>query len=339
MDPSTDNLDQNAPDAELNLFQSLDVRLISPSGTVSYLVYGFDTQQFKTVAQRIADNERTQGNGDTPDTNGQTNGDDSNAGQENNGPSDSSDDDVFLLTSTHSWSEQAAGEWKILAVDKTTGASIPLDGWQLDLWGADDHVDNNYVFTDEYKQLAGADSLRQVLADQNGGQDTANFAAMTSAVKIALDGSEGTADGTPWKVDANAVIERAIGGDGNDQIAGNDASNWLRSERGDDFMTGGLGNGTLSGGDDAVRAGGGDDIIIHGFGDDLLEGGAGTDILEVNFVSSGYRLDGTAAQGSLVNIGNAESDPGTDTFTSIEMVRFTDQTLAFNGSGWLPAVG
>ena len=401
-------------DDALNFAQSLDVRLISPEGTVSYLVYGFDAERYKTVEQRISDNQQSQDGGDTSTAGSQAAGTQPDAGQPSDGSGDSSDDDgVFLLTSTHSWGEQAGGEWKILAVDKTTGAPIPLDGWTLDLWGADDHVNNNYVYTDEYKELAGADTLRQVLVDQNGGQDTADFAAVTSAVKVALDGSEGTVGGTPWKVDATTGIERVIGGDGNDQIAGNDENNWLRSMRGDDFMSGGIGNDRLEGGagndrligqdgndrlfgdddqdtlnggegqdllsggrgddlllgqdgddllfgfagrdrleggagddklnagdgNDMVVGGGGDDIIVHGLGDDMIDGGAGTDVLEVGFASSNYRLDGSSTAGSLIDIGNPSANPGTDTFTSIEMVRFTDQTLSFNGSNWLPAVG
>ena len=77
----------------------------------------------------------------------------------------------------------------------------------------------------------------------------------------------------------NTIIERAIGGGGNDTLSGNGVNNTIWGNAGDDtinglggndFLLGGLGNDTLEGGD-------GDDILDGGDGNDTLEGGDGVD--------------------------------------------------------------
>jgi Ca2+-binding RTX toxin-like protein len=247
-----------------------------------------------------------------------------------------------------------------------------------------------------------------VLADRNGGQDTVNFAPVTSNLSIWLDGTDGQVGDTPWRLASNARIEHAIGGDGADRIHGNVENNWLRGMRGDDALHGEAGNDRLEGGagndqlfgglgqnrifggddddilqtgndgslmsggrgddevhggdgddtlygfagadrlegglgadildggkgDDIVLGGDGDDRIVSGFGEDQIDGGAGTDMLVVGFLSSTYRLEGSSAQGRLIDLGSNGFDRGTDTFTSIELVQFTDQTLGWNGTNW-----
>jgi Ca2+-binding RTX toxin-like protein len=64
----------------------------------------------------------------------------------------------------------------------------------------------------------------------------------------------------------NSVIEKAIGGDGNDGLFGNNSNNTL---------TGGLGNDTLS-------AQVGDDRLYGGWGSDVLTGGSGKDAFVFN---------------------------------------------------------
>lgn len=64
----------------------------------------------------------------------------------------------------------------------------------------------------------------------------------------------------------NVVIEKAIGGSGDDTIIGNDANNNLKGGAGNDTISGGLGN----------------DILDGGAGNDKLTGGTGNDSYLVN---------------------------------------------------------
>ena len=68
------------------------------------------------------------------------------------------------------------------------------------------------------------------------------------------------------------VIEKAIGGSGNDTIIGNLADNTLIGRQGDDTINAG-------GGDDRVFGGGGVDSLFGEFGDDRMFGGAGDDTM------------------------------------------------------------
>jgi serralysin len=72
-----------------------------------------------------------------------------------------------------------------------------------------------------------------------------------------------------------SVIEKAIGGDGNDSLIGNSAKNTLM---------GGLGNDALSG-----QAG--DDRLYGGWGSDVLTGGSGKDALVFNTDPSNGDID------------------------------------------------
>ena len=97
----------------------------------------------------------------------------------------------------------------------------------------------------------------------------------------------------------NVTIENAKGGDGDDSITGNGASNRLAGRGGDDLISGRGGSDRLAGGadSDVLNGGGGADRLGGGAGDDILVGGRGGD-----------RLDGGSGGGSLTG------GPGADTF-------------------------
>ena len=82
----------------------------------------------------------------------------------------------------------------------------------------------------------------------------------------------------------NVVIEKAIGGSGDDTIIGNEASNSLKSGLGNDTITGGLGNDTLDGGagNDKLAGGAGNDTyIVDSTLDTVTEAsGEGTDTVQ-----------------------------------------------------------
>jgi Ca2+-binding RTX toxin-like protein len=75
-----------------------------------------------------------------------------------------------------------------------------------------------------------------------------------------------------------AVIENAIGTQGDDVIQGNAANNKLIGGAGNDHLYGGAG-------DDRLEGGGGDDVLDGGSGADIMIGGAGNDIYYVDSAS------------------------------------------------------
>ena len=74
------------------------------------------------------------------------------------------------------------------------------------------------------------------------------------------------------KLNSAATFENAIGGSGNDTLAGNSFANVLTGNAGNDVLVGNSGDDTLSGGN-------GRDILIGGLGIDTLLGGNDDDIL------------------------------------------------------------
>jgi Ca2+-binding RTX toxin-like protein len=353
----------------LLIYQDLDIELTSPTGTVSYLHTGFNANLwYEFNSETDLDTEV-------------------------------GDEFRLDLGTTQHWGEAAEGVWKVeIANLGTAGTTLEIESITLDAQGSDGN-DDQYLFTDEYAQVAKEEASRQIQADCNGGQDTVNFAPVTAELSIWLDGTDGQVGDTPWRLAPNARIEHAVGGDGDDQIHGNVENNWLRGMRGDDILHGDVGNDRLEGGagsdrlsggagqnrlfggddddilrtgsggslmsggrgndeihggdgddtlhgfagddildggkgDDILLGGDGDDRIISGFGDDQIGGGAGTDMLVVGSSSSAYRLEGSSEQGRLIDLGSSGSDRGTDSFTSIELVQFMDQTLGWNGTNW-----
>ncbi|HWL71909.1 MAG TPA: M10 family metallopeptidase [Geminicoccus sp.] len=120
---------------------------------------------------------------------------------------------------------------------------------------------------------------------------------------------------------------RLIGGAGADLLAGGGGSDWLVGGTGNDRLDGGSG-------DDLILAGEGDDLVTAWYGQDVIDGGAGTDTLEVGFAASGYRLEGTLAAARLVDIMPDGGDLGLDLLRSVEIVRFLDRTLVWQGGQW-----
>ena len=81
--------------------------------------------------------------------------------------------------------------------------------------------------------------------------------------------------------DPRSLIEKAIGGRGDDTITGNEAGNVLIGGAGDDVLDGGAGDDLLEQGPGggAAMGGGGRDTLAGGPGDDVLDGGGGADLL------------------------------------------------------------
>jgi serralysin len=106
--------------------------------------------------------------------------------------------------------------------------------------------------------------------------------------------------------DVRSLIENAIGGSGNDVIAGNSADNVLTGGAGDDSLSGGSGNDTLAGGDgsDSLTGGANDDTFTVATGFDVITDfvAGGTDD-RVNIVAIAPLSDFAKVQGLTTQIG------------------------------------
>lgn len=108
-----------------------------------------------------------------------------------------------------------------------------------------------------------------------------------------------------FTIAANAVIENAVGGNGNDRISGNEIANVLTGGAGNDLIIGGSGNDTLDGGtgQDDMRGGFGADVFSVDSVRDLVfeAAGQGSDTVETTLTV--YRLSKNVE--NLVMLSNA----------------------------------
>jgi Ca2+-binding RTX toxin-like protein/subtilisin-like proprotein convertase family protein len=178
------------------------------------------------------------------------------------GSAQSTGQGTYTFSTTHDWGEDSAGVWKVRIYDAAAGFTSSVGNIQLDVYGKQSSGDDNYVFTNEYSTFTG--TTRNTITDTNGGKDTINAAAVTSASNINLNsGTTSTIAGK--SVTLSGAFEVAIGGDGNDTITGNADSNSLIGGRGDDNLNGGAG----------------DDYLEGGKGSDTMSGGTGSDMFVI----------------------------------------------------------
>ncbi len=161
--------------------------------------------------------------------------------------------------------EAVQGNWTLQVIDSVTGDTGTLNSWSLNVYGKGDTIDDQYVYTNEYAQLA-ASGGRNALDDTDGGQDTINAAAISSASVIDLSKGEATLAGARLAITNAAQIEHLIGGEFDDTLIGNAADNHLSGGRGGDVLSGGAGV----------------DTLIGGKGNDTLTGGADTDYFVID---------------------------------------------------------
>lgn len=227
----------------------------------------------------------------------------------------SSQDNIhFTFDTVANWGEDTFGLWTLHVADQAASASGTLDNWTLALTGKGASDSNSYIFTNEYSESLGADPTRGTLTDA-AGIDTLNVAAVTSASTIILTpGAVSTIDGVSLVINASTVIERVLGGDGNDAISGNSAANWLRGMRGNDELAGGAGSDTLE----------------VGAGNDVVDGGSGIDTAVVTGTRSNFTVTKTMAGYTITD--NAGSE-GVDTLRNVERIKFGDKSLALDADG------
>ncbi|WP_260415092.1 calcium-binding protein [Pseudomonas cichorii] len=161
--------------------------------------------------------------------------------------------------------ETAQGNWTLQVIDTATGDTGTLNSWSMNVYGKGGTSDDQYVYTNEYAQLAAAGG-RNVLNDTDGGVDTINAAAISSASVIDLSKGQATLAGAQLTISNPGQIENLIGGEFGDSLTGNAADNHLSGGRGDDLLSGGAGI----------------DTLIAGQGNDTLTGGADTDYFVID---------------------------------------------------------
>lgn len=149
--------------------------------------------------------------------------------------------------------EQMQGIWSLQIQDTTRSETGTLNSIELTGFGAALNVNDVYHYTDEVLvlQAQAAQSTRLNLSDANGGIDWINGAVLYQDVVLDLNAGAASTMGNVQfiRIAADALIENAVSGDGNDRINGNALGNVLFSQSGDDTLLGGLGNDTLDGGD------------------------------------------------------------------------------------------
>lgn len=132
--------------------------------------------------------------------------------------------------------------------------------------------------------LYGGDAVAMTLYDV-GGYDTINLAGSTTRNRLDLnDGTYSDIGGKTGNlgIAAGTMIERAIGGAGNDTIIGNELGNNLQGNAGRDVLTGAAGNDRILGGGGADRLSGdaGSDVLFGGDANDTIYGGYGADTIQ-----------------------------------------------------------
>jgi subtilisin-like proprotein convertase family protein len=219
----------------------------------------------------------------------------------------------FTFTSVLGMGESALGEWRLALYDDAAGDTGTLRAWTLTLVGKPVSNDDVYFYSDEFAETLARDPARGLLRD-SGGADTLNAATVTTASRIDLrPGARSSIDGATLTIAVGTAIEDAYGGDGDDEIIGNEDWNSLCGMRGNDRLMGGA-------------------------GDDWIDGGAGIDTAVFALARSTYTLKRNSATWDVLSA--AEGD---DFLIDVERLQFADRWLALdldgNAGSALKAIG
>lgn len=219
----------------------------------------------------------------------------------------------FTFDTVLDWGESSVGAWQLGVNDFTAGDVGTLDSWTLDLIGKPASKDRVFVYTNEYPALIATDPSRGILRDSGGGHDTINAAALGLDNRIDLSGITATIlNGASLFIAAGTLVDKAVGGDGNDTLIASSRGSTLRGMGGDDELVGGSGA----------------DVLDGGTGRDTLVGGGGIDTA----VFHGARRDFSASKsGSAFVVQRGISD--VDTMTGVERLQFDDTQVAIDLDG------
>lgn len=231
---------------------------------------------------------------------------------------------LFEMSSNAFRGETSAGTWTLKVDDVRASNGGTLNAWGLSFLGsAIPAADDLYVYTDDFAGMTGP---RTTLTDSNGGTDTLNLSAVSTAVTVNLtSGATSTVAGNTLTLAAGTSIETLYTGDGNDVVTGSTGNELIETWRGDDTVSGGSGHDVVRGGagTDNLSGDAGNDLLYGGVGDDTLSGGAdldtlygedGNDILDGG--DGGDALYGGAGNDTLTGgagLDTLEGQDGTDT--------------------------
>jgi Ca2+-binding RTX toxin-like protein len=217
---------------------------------------------------------------------------------------ESGDNLLFRFGSNGFWGENSAGTWTVTITDASGNNVGSVRSLNLAAYGDSITADDLYVYTNEFAAV-GSDPARSTLTDSDGGIDTLNAAAVTSASTLDLRaGATSIIAGKALKIANATVIENAWGGDGADLIVGNGSANRLYGARGDDVLEGGA-------------------------GDDSLDGGSGSDVARFTGNRSRYTI--TIENGAYRVTDSQAGGDGSDLLLNVETIRFADGLYSLTG--------
>ena len=154
----------------------------------------------------------------------------------------------FTVATNADWGESSLGTWTLQVQDTERNDTGTLVSWNMTFLGHDQTADDLYVYTNALATFSGAElTARSTVSDTDGGNDTLNISAVTTASTVNLATGTGTVAG---KAITLAGIENVYGGDGNDLLTGNGGDNMLAGGRGTNTLDGGAGTDTAIYADD-----------------------------------------------------------------------------------------
>ena len=174
----------------------------------------------------------------------------------------------FTFDTVLDWGESAKGRWSLAVIDRETGNVGTFDNWSIDIIGHKPTADHTFIYTAQYAQMVAADPTRGTLSDPSGGIHTINASALGSDDRIDLSGATASViNGANLTIAPGTTILNAYGGDGNDVLIANARGSVLHAMAGSDTLTGGAGNDALDGGEGNDKLDGGAGIntaVYHG---------------------------------------------------------------------------
>ncbi len=146
---------------------------------------------------------------------------------------------TIQLSTDQFWGQGATGTWTLTATDAdpTQGDAGEMASATLVLVGDPPAANQTFIYTDEYGIWAAAYPSRETLNDPDGGFDTLNLAAVSTACVIDLaPGGVGSIGGTPFTIGADTNVTTVYTGIGTDTIDVNGDSDTITSEGGTDTV-------------------------------------------------------------------------------------------------------
>ena len=168
----------------------------------------------------------------------------------------------YVFNSSLLRGESITGDWKLQVQDARTGNIGVFQSWSLNFFGSANGINDQYIYTNEFGQLGTG--TRAILNDTDGGRDTINVAAVSSATTVNLSTGTASIAGKALTITNPSSIENILGGEFNDTLVGNSAQNFLSGGRGNDILNGQAGNDTLDGywNSDTYIGGAGADLFV-----------------------------------------------------------------------------